>query len=238
MSSRFFNDRSAKQDTPTAVADGHSAGRKIDVEDAYLVLELQMGKHDALTILFEKYSGMVFDIARRILRGNSSEAEEVVQQVFLETYRGINRFDPTRGSYKTWLFQFVYHRAMNRKKYLEVKHFYSTEELDDFLLPVKVYEESGQMLRLSPRDAKQFVQQILDTIQPEQRATIELTFFEGLTAQEIADRTGETAAAVRHSLYRGLDKLREGLLKGDARQESPAEAKSEGILLADPARSV
>lgn len=91
MSSRFFNDRNAKQDTPTAVADGHSAGRKIDVEDAYLVLELQRGKHDALTILFEKYSGMVFDIARRILRGNSSEAEEVVQQVFLETYCGIIR---------------------------------------------------------------------------------------------------------------------------------------------------
>jgi RNA polymerase sigma-70 factor (ECF subfamily) len=71
---------------------------------------------------------------------------------------------------------------------------------------------------------KLLLKKALGTLQPRQQRTIELTYYEGLTAEEIAVRTGETVRVVRHNLYRGLEKLRRHLCspvvsagKGDSR---------------------
>jgi RNA polymerase sigma-70 factor, ECF subfamily len=213
----------------------HSPSLNRDAEDLDLVRQLQDGDHNALTSLFEKYSEMVFGIARRMLR-DDGEAEEVVQQVFLDSYRAIAQFDRGKASYKTWLFQFVYHRALNRKKHLEAKGFYSSEELDLEDLGGEEFEGPLRSLRLCSQEVVQLVRQLLNSIQPRQRVAIELTFFEGLTAEEIASRTGETATTVRHNLYRGLSKLRTTLLEGERCQKSSAKSEVEGIFLADPAQ--
>lgn len=211
-----------------------SKGAFADEEDLRLVREIQDGNADALTILFEKYSGMVFGIARHMLR-NSSEAEEVVQQVFIDTYKAIHQFDPHKASYKTWLFQFAYHRTLNRKEHLKSKGFYASEEFDEQLLAAQINEGGGRLRELATQEVVQLVRQLLKSIQPNQRMAIELTFFEGFTAEEIAARTGETAAAVRHHLYRGLDKLRSALLEGEERKTSSARTKKKGMLVVDPA---
>jgi RNA polymerase sigma-70 factor (ECF subfamily) len=229
MSSRFTPDDNLRLESTPA---DNGAG---ETEDLDLVRQLQAGNHDAFTSLFEKYSGMVFSIARRMLQ-NSSEAEEVVQQVFLDTYRAIHQFDSRKGSYKTWLFQFAYHRTINRKQHLQTKGFYSCEELDEEQLPAELYEGAGQRLRLNSPEVVQLIQQLLSSIPPRQRLAIELTFFEGLTAQEISNRTGETAAAVRHHLYRGLDKLRVALSESERHQKSHAKREIERMILADPTR--
>lgn len=213
----------------------HSPALTGDAEDLNLVQQLQEGNPNALTSLFEKYSEMVFGIARRMLH-DDGEAEEVVQRVFLDSYRAIDQFDPRKASYKTWLFQFAYHRAINRKKHLEAKGFYSSEELDLQGLGTEGYEGALRSLRLCSQEVVQLVRQLLNSIQPRQRVAIELTFFEGLTAEEIAARTGETASAVRHNLYRGLSKLRATLLESERCQKSSAKSEIEGIFLADPAR--
>lgn len=229
----FFGDRSSKTaSTGTFQGDRDDVVAKNNADDLPLVRQLQSGNHDALTILFEKYSGMVFSIARRMLR-NDSEAEEIVQQVFLDTYRAIDQFDPTKSAYKTWLFRFAYTRTINQKKYLEKRGFYVAQELDDIFLTNTIYRG---LLPSSSQETKHLVRQLLQTIQPRQRVAIELTFFEGLTAQEIAKRTGETVAAVRHNLYRGLAALRAALAEGDERlEQSPEKRRRDGILLVDPA---
>lgn len=205
------------------------------VEDLDIVRQLQGGDHDALTLLFEKYSGMVFLIARRILH-DEGEAEEVVQQVFLDIYRAINQFDNRKGTVKTWLFQYTYHRTLNRKKHLETKGFYSKQGLEEQQLPMEGYEGAGRRIRLCSQEIGQLVEQLLNSIHPRQRTAIELTFFDGLTAEEIARKTGETAVTVRHNLYRGLTKLRTALLGNDECQTAGVKRKIEGVLLGNPAR--
>jgi DNA-directed RNA polymerase specialized sigma24 family protein len=64
------------------------------------------------------------------------------------------------------------------------------------------------------------VEQALEMIQPRQRRTIELIYYEGLTAEEVAERTGESAPSVRHNLYRGLAKLRAVMQEAAADQKS------------------
>lgn len=206
-----------------------------EAEDIDLVRQLQAGNHDALKLLFQKYSSMVFGIARRRLR-DDGEAEEVVQQVFLDTYRAIDQFDECKGSYKTWLFQFSYHRTLNRKRHLESKGFYSKRGLDEQELPTQMFEGANRGVRLCSQEVVQLLDQLLKSIQPRQREAIELTYFEGLTPEEIAFKTGETVATVRHNLYRGLSKLRAALLTREKCPERLAGSKVEAILLGDAAR--
>jgi hypothetical protein len=70
--------------------------------DENLADQLQSGNTEALAVLFKRHSPLVFGIARRVLR-NDSEAEDAVQQIFLDVFRSIHQFDPEKGSFKTWL---------------------------------------------------------------------------------------------------------------------------------------
>jgi RNA polymerase sigma-70 factor (ECF subfamily) len=207
------------------------------LSDEDLVSQLQAGYHDALTVLFERYSGMVFQIARRMLKDHG-EAEEAVQQVFLDLYKAIDQFDRSKGSCKTWIFQFVYHRTINRRNHLEAKGFYVAEEFHEDLLPAELLEGSGRPFQLSSQEIAYLIGQLLDTIQPRQRRTIELTFFEGLTAEEIAARTGETAAVVRHNLYRGINSLRTALLHQPSAEKDKVRKELEGVFFAYTPRAL
>jgi RNA polymerase sigma-70 factor (ECF subfamily) len=194
------------------------------LEDVELAAELVGGNHDALTVLFERHSALVFRIARRMLR-NDGEAEETVQQVFLDVYRAISQFDSAKGTFKTWLLQFAYHRAINRREHLVAQQFYGWQDLDD-ILP-ELHEGTRGPLHQPSQELGYLIEQLLSTIKPRQRKVIELTFFYGLTAEEIANVTGETPSVVRHNLYRGMSKLRSALLeRGQVCKESKEASKA------------
>jgi len=201
--------------------------------DEELADRLARGRHDALTVLFERHSGLVFRIARRILR-NDGEAEESVQQVFLNVFRSIGQFDPQKGTFKNWLLQFAYHRAINRREHLVSKRFYDSEHLDEEWLEGN-QGELAKLVQQSPQETNHLINQLLVAIKPAQRTVIELTFFHGLTAEEIAERTGQTASVVRHNLYRGLKKLRVLLVEQKQKERnkgSEAETRDKGFLIA------
>jgi RNA polymerase sigma-70 factor, ECF subfamily len=203
------------------------------LSDEELATQLANGQHDALTELFERYSELVFGIARRMLKDNG-EAEEALQQVFLDMYRAIDQFDVNKAPYRTWLLQFVYHRTINRKRHLERKGFYSSEEFDEELLSLELCGSPSRPLQLSTPEVVHLIGQLLGTIKAPQRRTIELTFFDGLTAEEIAAQTGETVDVVRHNLYRGLKKLRSALHESTRCERSEKTGKVEGIIFAHP----
>jgi RNA polymerase sigma-70 factor (ECF subfamily) len=187
--------------------------------DEDLAEALRSGDSDALTVLFKRHSCIVFGIARRILR-HDAEAEDCVQQIFLDVFRSIEQFDRNKASFKTWLLLFAYNRTLNRRRSMISARVFSTESLDDFvpeLLACTCAIETQLHDRLLLKKA-------LGNLQPRQQRTIELTYYEGLTAEEIATRTGETVRVVRHNLYRGLEQLRRHLCspgpsigKGDSR---------------------
>jgi RNA polymerase sigma-70 factor (ECF subfamily) len=176
--------------------------------DEALVGHLQRGDADALTVLFERHSPRLFGIARRVLR-NDAEAEDAIQQVFLDVFRSIHQFDADKGNFKTWLIMFAYQRIFNCRRSLTAHRFFDTDSLDDFLPELLV--APGHTSGYSLAEISILIEQILGHLQPRQRLTIELVYYEGLTAEEISVRTGETVRVVRHNLYRGLEKLRKTL---------------------------
>lgn len=175
------------------------------VSDEELMSRLLSGEADALTVLFKRHGQIVFRIAYRILR-DEAEAEDNVQQVFLEVFRARAQFDSERGSFRSWLLTIAYHRAFRRRRHLAGSSCYGAEKLSD-VVPAP----------LASLEAAVLLEEGLRRIQPRQRRTIELVYYEGLTAEEVAKRTGESVRVVRHNLYRGMDKLRSFL--------APAEEK-------------
>jgi RNA polymerase sigma-70 factor (ECF subfamily) len=179
--------------------------------DEALAQLLQDGNADALTVLFERHSALLFGISRRILR-NDAEAEDVVQQIFLDVFRSIQQFNPGRGSFKTWLLMFAYQRAFNSRRSLAANRFLDSDPIDEQLPELSANRNSSP--RYSLAEATVLVNQVLRELRPRQRRTIELIYYEGLTADEVAARTGETVRVVRHNLYRGLERLRTAVAKG------------------------
>lgn len=205
------------------------------LSDHELASALQNGCNDALAVLFDRHGGQVFRIARSIVK-DEGEAEETVQQVFLDLFRAIAQFHPEKGSFKTWLLQFAYHRSINRREHLSAKRFYQCETLDEALALTREPRAAGGR-QLTSQEIAHLVKQVLRLLPGEQRTVIELTYFEGLTAEEIAARIGESASAVRHNLYRGLSRLRDALLEPWPAAEKAGkqrDGEEKGLLVAHP----
>jgi RNA polymerase sigma-70 factor (ECF subfamily) len=187
--------------------------------DEELVAKLQAGHTEALTILFERHSPMVFRNARRVLH-NQAEAEDLVQQVFFDLLRSADKYDAEKGSFKTWLLMLAYCRTVNRWRQLQASHYYDSANVED-VLP-EILRAAQKPFPFQGAEATCLVEQALEMIQPRQRRTIELIYYEGLTAEEVAERTGESTPSVRHNLYRGLAKLRSVMQEAAADRKSSA----------------
>jgi len=182
------------------------------LSDEELMQRVAVGCQDAITALFDRYQHLVFDVALRIVR-DPGEAEEVVQTVFLDIYRAVGNFDPRKGIPRVWILQYAYHRALHRKRHLVSNHFYHWEKLESAVevgVRRSLAGELPEIVRLA--------EQMLEKLKPRQRAVLEMTYYEGLTAEEIASRLGETAHVVRHDLHRGLWALRAGLGKNHEKE--------------------
>lgn len=184
---------------------GTQAEDLYQLSDEELMQRVERGRGDALTVVFDRYHRLIFNVAFRIVR-DAGEAEEVVQTVFLDVFRAAANFDPCKGMLKVWLLQYAYHRALHRKRHLVANHFYRWEELEAAI-------EIGSRRPLSGEipEIVCLAEQMLAQLKPRQRSVLELTYYEGLTAEEIAARLGESVHVVRHDLHRGLMALRTAL---------------------------
>lgn len=181
-----------------------------DLSDETLFEGLRTDSKDALAILFSRYARLVRVVAQRILR-NESEADDLVQDVFLFIFRKAELFDAARGSARSWIVQVTYHRAIDRRRYLASRHFYSGVALDDQILcnaSSSRYEES-----IEGRLGREILREIEESLSGDQRQVLELYFYEGLRMNEIAEAMGQTVANVRNHYYRGLEKMRKCLFE-------------------------
>lgn len=203
--------------------------------DVQLMEALCAGVNDALAVLFERHSALVFRIARAIVR-DDGEAEETVQRVFLDLYRAARQFDQHRGSFETWLLQYAYHRSLDRREHLLANRSYNCRSLDEFVAK-EVGNGTGHLLCMLPAEIARLAEEGLALLEPRQRNVLELIYFEGLTAEEVAKRTGDSPASVRHNLYRGLAKVRSSLKESSrarAKSESDLQPRMKGMLVGYP----
>jgi Sigma-70 region 2 len=115
---------------PITSAFGVPVVRMTNLSDEDVMEQLRQGHRDALPILFDRFYRLVLKVALRILR-DPGEAEDVMQDVFLEIFSKAAQFDPARGSPKTWILQYAYHRSLSRRQYLALRNFYDRHQMSE-----------------------------------------------------------------------------------------------------------
>jgi RNA polymerase sigma-70 factor (ECF subfamily) len=169
-----------------------------------LIGEMQRGRPQALGVLFDRYYRLVFQIARKILR-DDGEAEDLLQEVFLEVHRKADLYDPSRGSVNIWLLQFAYHRGFNRRKYLALRSFCDASPAAA-LADRELAGEWGGRQGLSTQEWRQVLERGMDELNDKERQIIESVAFDGV--REASERVRESYVNGRNHYYRGLRKLR------------------------------
>lgn len=180
-------------------------------DDETLLLGVQSGDRQALGLLFLRYSRSVLSVGRRILR-DRAEAEDLVHDVFLFVLNKSTLFDPAKGSARAWLARVAYHRALDRRKYLVRRCFYDVDDPEEIVPRVEDLWHEGGPEEVEFCYWQSYLQRAMETLTDEQRSTLQLHFFEGLTINEISERLGKSAVNVRHYYYRGLEHLRSHML--------------------------
>jgi RNA polymerase sigma-70 factor, ECF subfamily len=177
--------------------------------DEELMVQLQAGHHDALAVIVDRYQRLIWSIAKKIVH-DAGEAEDLVQIVFLELFQKMELFDPGRGTLKVWLLQLAYTKSINRRYHLQRRRFYDQAEVkEEEVAPL--LGRTASPFRLSTGETSRLVGEVMATLNPNQRTAVELISFEGLTFEELANRTTETLSNAKHHYYRGMMKLREFL---------------------------
>ena len=200
----IFKEREEK----TSSADGRQAIEP-EISDEALIIRICEGSRAALAILFRRYARLVRTVAMRILR-DDSEAEDLLQDVFLFVHRNCTIFDSSKAAVRSWIVQITYHRAIDRRRYLNSRHFYTRLDLDGIAGlrdPRSEIREDGVPLAST-------IQGLLDALTEDQRNTLRLHFFDGYTFAEIATKLDQSLGNIRNHYYRGLDKLRKQMFSG------------------------
>jgi RNA polymerase sigma-70 factor (ECF subfamily) len=185
-----------------------------EVSDEALMIRICDGSREALAMLFRRYARLVRTVAMRILR-DDSEADDLLQDVFLFIHRNCSIFDSSKAAVRSWIVQMTYHRAIDRRRYLNSRHFYTRMDLDGVTdLPASRSENRENDALLGQLVGNTTIQGLLNTLTEDQRNTLSLHFFEGYTFDEIAVKLDQSLGNIRNHYYRGLDKLRKQVFPG------------------------
>jgi RNA polymerase sigma-70 factor (ECF subfamily) len=185
-----------------------------EVADELLLARICEGNREATSELFCRYASLVRGVAVRILR-DSSEADDLLQEVFLFIHRKSEVFDSSKCSARSWIVQMTYHRAIDRRRYLQSRHFYTCVGLDGTTEVVDPRSQNREVdARLGSLVGNTTIERLLRTLTEDQRNTLSLHFYEGYTFAEIAAKLDQSLGNIRNHYYRGLDKLRQQVFPG------------------------
>jgi RNA polymerase sigma-70 factor (ECF subfamily) len=167
-------------------------------DDASLLALVRTGSETAMASLFDRYSSVVYSVALRVLRDPAS-AEDVLQEIFMQVWRNPDSFSAARGSLGGWLAVVSRNRsidALRRKR--------PTDSIEDVIL-ASPYNLANEAERNSLIERARGV---IVKLPVEQRKTLEMAFFDGLTHSEIAEMTGDPLGTVKTRIRSALLTLR------------------------------
>lgn len=177
---------------------GHEPVRR--ESDEGLIRRILSGDEVALGVLYDRYGGRVYSVAKRILQDDGA-AEEILQDIFHQLWRNAAAFDSARGALGSWLLLMARNRSIDR---LRRRIPAATEEVAATLHGPGLDIENA----VAANEMTERVREALRALPEAQREAMELAYFEGLTQSEIAKRTGDPLGTVKTRLRTALASLK------------------------------
>ena len=176
-------------------------------DDLALVRRVAAREEAALAELYDRYATLLLAVTRRIL-GATGDAEEVLQESFVQVWLQADRYDPSRSSDSTWLVLVARSRALDRLRARRTRERTAEAAGQE---PPPPEPSSGAESRVLHVERRRRVRSALAELPEEQREVLELAFFGGLSQSEIASRTGAPLGTVKTRALLGMKKLRQAL---------------------------
>ena len=180
-----------------------------EISDEVLMARINDGDKEGLACLFHRYARLVRAVGYKILR-NDSEADDLLQDLFLFIHQKGTVFDSSKSSARSWIVQMAYHRAIDRRRYLDSRHFYTQVDLEDV-----GNELSGPGTRAGRYEnsieevlGRVGLRKVFGVLSEVQRQTLGLHLLDGYTFEEIAVKLDQTRGNVKNHYFRALEKLR------------------------------
>ncbi len=167
-------------------------------DDSSLLALVQSADEHAMASLYDRYSKLVYSVALRVLR-DPAAAEDVLQEVFMQIWRNPDSFTAARGSLGGWLATVSRNRSIDT-----LRRKRPTTDIDDVPL-ASSYNLADEAERNS---LMELARGVIHKLPMEQRKTLEMAFFDGLTHSEISEMTGDPLGTVKTRIRSGLLTLR------------------------------
>jgi RNA polymerase sigma-70 factor, ECF subfamily len=169
--------------------------------DLALVAAIRSGDQGAMAALYDRFSSIVYSVALRVLQ-DTGAAEDVLQDIFMQLWRNPGAFDASRGNMAVWLAVIARHRAIDALRRRRPEN-----NIEDCVVSI----EPDLASEADRSRAMDKVRGALQTMASAQRSALEMAYFEGLTHNEIAEKTGEPLGTIKTRIRTGLLSLRKVL---------------------------
>ena len=165
-----------------------SAKDQPQVTDSMLISRVRAGDEDALAALHDRYAQVVYSVALRVL-GETTQAEDILQEIFLQLWRNPQTFDSSRGSLGAWLAVITRHRAID-----QLRRRRPESDIEDVIVAVdtRIEQTTDRNMTIAK------IRAVVDRLPAEQRKPLEMAFFEGLT-QKLPLRQANRSGQSRHA---------------------------------------
>src|SRR5215475_8754717 len=190
--------------------------QKLSAEEALFVSRLQANEDAAYDELVRTYSASIFHVAYRML-GDSAEASDAVQEIFLKVFRNIGGFKG-EAALKTWVFRIAFSELLNRLRWWRRRHRFATMSLDEQPNGTGIGHSvpspsptPEQMLQSKEQETA--IHQALGRLSKDHRSIIVLRDIEGFSYNEIADVLGVSIGTVKSRLARARSDLKKSLMR-------------------------
>ena len=181
------------------------------VSDAQLVTAIARFSEVALAEVYRRHGGAVYGLAKRVM-GNMTEAEDVTQEVFLRLWNQPDRFDPARGSLRSFLLAQSHGRAVDAIRSSNSRR--RREARDAFDTGSSAYDMQHEVWDMAVADQ---VATAMGSLPPEERRAIELAYFDGRTYREVAQLLGQPEGTVKSRIRNGMRRMRAVLVDAGVR---------------------
>lgn len=170
--------------------------------DRSVLQRIADGDQSAVQDCLKAYGGLVWSLARRMMP-NTDDAEDAVQEIFLDVWKNASRFEPSVASETTFVAMIARRRLIDKLR--QSQRRISAASIEDVLAEPAVRSDKVLETNVEAREAAK----ALDQLRPEQRQVLQLSIVHGLSHQEISDAIGMPLGTVKTHARRGILQVRD-----------------------------
>jgi RNA polymerase sigma-70 factor (ECF subfamily) len=172
-----------------------------EISEEQIVAALRQKNRDAVGILYDKYSSLLFGIIARIVK-NDETAEDLLQEVFVKVWKNIDSYDPVKAKLVTWMGNIARNLAIDKIRSKDYKNSIQNQDIEDYVNIIEDNPTSG----FNPEHIG--VKEMLDKLPLEHKELIDMVYFKGYTQAEASEKLGIPLGTVKTRIRTAINNLR------------------------------